>query len=57
MTLTVYSWHSVFLVEVVSTGPGTLLLQALECFPLNILGLPDLEMRRWFPHDKNTGSP
>lgn len=56
MTLTVYSWHSVFLVEVVSTGPGTLLLQALECFPLNILGLPDLEMRRWFPHDKNTGS-
>lgn len=42
------------LVQAENTDPGTLPLQALECVPLNILGLPDLEMRRRSLHDKNT---
>lgn len=39
-----------FLVKVVNQGPGTLLLQALECFSLKIPGLPDSEMRCCPPH-------
>lgn len=53
----VYLWHIVLLVKVVNPGPGTLLLQALECLPLYMQRLPDLEMRRCSPQDKNTGSP
>lgn len=57
MAVSVYTPGVLFFqVKVVNWGPGTLLLQALECFSLNILGLPDSEMRCRYPHDKNTSS-
>lgn len=51
--VSLYHWGFVLLGKVVNPGPGTLLLQALECLPLYKLRLSNLEMSL---QDKNADS-